>query len=47
MAGSSLSGIQPGNGWQGERGLTIVPEDAYGLVRGRGGRGRRDRLFGG
>jgi hypothetical protein len=33
--------------WQGENGLTVVPEDTYGIIRRRGGRGGWIGLVGG
>jgi hypothetical protein len=39
--------IQPGDAWQGENRLTVVPEDAYGLVCRRGGRRGWIKLVGG
>ena len=39
--------IQLGDAWQGEGGLTVVPEDAYGSIRRRGGRGGWIELVGG
>ena len=43
---SSLSGIQLGNIVEDVNRVTIVPEDAYWVVRRRCGRGSWIRLFG-
>jgi hypothetical protein len=39
--------IQLEEAWLGENGLTVVPEDAYGLICRRGGRWSWIRLVGG